>query len=224
MKMPKELEQPLILLMLCISALLAITLAINIRAYHSVKAQAAAYQSLYLTTLKISEDLQSRTGQLQANAEDLDHALKASEQRAQILTLAQRILKNSAKRCNITPDQAYNLATIFTEIGAKEGVPGELLAAVGERESCYRQSARGAAGEIGTMQVMPQTALLYGFNPRVLKTTYGNISVAAHILSQELAKTTLSRALLIYNQGHSTDTGSTYNTGVLVMYKKLGGK
>jgi soluble lytic murein transglycosylase-like protein len=99
-----------------------------------------------------------------------------------------------------------------------------LLAAVGDRESCFQQNAKGGSGEIGMMQVKSTTAFLYGFDPRILKTAYGNVTVSARILATELAKYSPHKALLVYNQGHPGDIGGTYATGVMSMYRKLEGK
>ena len=47
---------------------------------------------------------------------------------------------------------------------AAYGVPVDLALAVAQRESGFQQSARGAAGEIGIMQLMPPTAAALGVN------------------------------------------------------------
>lgn len=224
MRLKDNIYQNAILLLLVLVGTLLVTLGLEIKEYRYVKAQAAAYQSLYYTAIKITDSLQEISGKLQANNEDLIVAYRLSERKAEILSLAQRILKTSERRCNLDPDRAYNLAVTFIDIGAKEGVPGELLAAVGNRESCFRQSARGKAGEIGMMQIKPTTAMLYGFDPRLLKSTYSNISIAAHILAIELTKYPPKKALLVYNQGHPFDVGNTYGNRVLATYRELGGE
>lgn len=204
--------------------LLAVMLYLISSDYKIMKAKAATYETLYYDALKINTDLQALSGRVEADKKELAQALQLSERKTQILSLAQRILKTSERRCKLNPDRAYDLAIMFIEVGTKEGVPGELLAAVADRESCFRQNAKGGAGEIGMMQVKPTTAFLYGFDPRILKTAYGNVTVSARILATELAKHSPKKALLVYNQGHSEDIGGTYDTGVMATYRKLGGK
>ena len=47
----------------------------------------------------------------------------------------------------------------------RQGVPTELAIAVARRESNFRQTARGAAGEVGVFQLMPGTAVEMRVNP-----------------------------------------------------------
>lgn len=54
---------------------------------------------------------------------------------------------------------------LFTEAGARHGVPAELLSAVGYVESRYRPEAVSSAGAIGLMQIMPFVADELGIDP-----------------------------------------------------------
>ena len=55
---------------------------------------------------------------------------------------------------------------LFQEAGARHGVPGELLSAVGWVESRYQTDAISSAGAIGLMQIMPFVADELGVDPR----------------------------------------------------------
>lgn len=50
------------------------------------------------------------------------------------------------------------LETIIEEAGKRHFIDPNLIKAVIWRESAFKQNARGAAGEIGLMQIMPQAA------------------------------------------------------------------
>jgi hypothetical protein len=143
--------------------------------------------------------------------------------KSRILLLAGNLLKTTGRRCNLTPQRAYDLAKMFVDIADKVGVREELLAAVAAKESCFKQSARGGAQEIGMMQIKPGTASLYGHSPEELLTDYSNISIGASILASELTRHSPHTALLIYNQGHPGITSNPYPASVMKLYKELGG-
>ena len=86
------------------------------------------------------------------------------------------------------------------------GVPLRLAMAVVEVESTYRANARGAAGEIGLMQIMPRTARFIGYKGK-MKSLYNpdtNLRYGMKYLGKahRLAKGKTCGTILKYNAGH----------------------
>ncbi len=86
------------------------------------------------------------------------------------------------------------------------GVPVRLALAVVEVESGFRPNARGRAGEIGMMQIMPRTARFIGYKGR-LKNLYNpntNLRYGMKYLAKayRLGGKTTCGAILKYNAGH----------------------
>lgn len=66
-----------------------------------------------------------------------------------------------------------------------QGVPVSLALAIAQRESGFSQAARGAAGEIGVMQLMPATAAQLGVDPYDLaQNIHGGILFLADLYRQ----------------------------------------
>lgn len=86
------------------------------------------------------------------------------------------------------------------------GVPVRLALAVVEVESGFRPNARGRAGEIGMMQIMPRTARFIGYKGR-MKNLYKpstNLKYGMKYLGKayRLGGKTTCGAILKYNAGH----------------------
>ena len=95
---------------------------------------------------------------------------------------------------------------IIAREARKQGVPLALAMAVVEVESNYRANARGAAGEIGLMQIMPRTARGIGYKGP-MKKLYNpetNIRYGMKYLGKayKLGGGTACGAILKYNAGH----------------------
>lgn len=92
----------------------------------------------------------------------------------------------------------YN--AIIAEAAAKYKVDPRLVSAVAETESDFSQEARSAAGAIGVMQLMPDTAKALGVNPYDAKE---NIEGGAHYLRQMLDTFggDVTKAVAAYNAG-----------------------
>jgi soluble lytic murein transglycosylase-like protein len=90
---------------------------------------------------------------------------------------------------------------------AANGVPISLARAVIEVESRYRPNARGAAGEVGLMQIKPATARLMGFrgSVRALFDPETNIRFGMKYLgmAHRLGGGTTCGTILKYNAGHA---------------------
>lgn len=90
-------------------------------------------------------------------------------------------------------------ANLFTEAGAKHGVPAALLAAVAKTESAFNPAAVSPAGAQGLMQFMPATAQGMGVNPL---NPASAIDGAARYLSAHLREFgSVDLALAAYNAG-----------------------
>lgn len=100
---------------------------------------------------------------------------------------------------------------MFRAIARREalarGLPPEMADAVMRTESAYRPDARGAAGEIGLMQVMPPTARMLGFKgtPAELADPETNIGLGVRYLAEawRLAKGDICTAAMKYRAGHN---------------------
>ncbi|WP_244293025.1 MULTISPECIES: lytic transglycosylase domain-containing protein [unclassified Stappia] len=88
----------------------------------------------------------------------------------------------------------------------KHGVPVDLAHAVVRVESNYNPSARGRAGEIGLMQIKPQTARGVGFrgSAKALYDPKTNITYGMKYLAgaHQLAGGDVCGTILRYNAGH----------------------
>lgn len=88
----------------------------------------------------------------------------------------------------------------------KNGIPFAIVDAVMRVESAYDPSARGSAGEIGLMQVMPSTAALMGFAGSLtdLALPATNIAYGTQYLAEawRLAGQDICTAVMKYRAGH----------------------
>ena len=89
---------------------------------------------------------------------------------------------------------------------ARLGLPFEMADAVMRVESAYRADARGAAGEVGLMQVMPPTARMLGFAGTLeeLADPETNVSLGVRYLAEawRLARGDICTAAMKYRAGH----------------------
>ncbi|HVT55666.1 MAG TPA: transglycosylase SLT domain-containing protein [Xanthobacteraceae bacterium] len=90
---------------------------------------------------------------------------------------------------------------------AKAGIPSDLVRAVIRVESDWDKELTGFAGEIGLMQIKPETARLMGFKGKddALYDPATNIrwGVAYLAAAYKLAKGDLCQTVLKYNGGHA---------------------
>ncbi|PYR32238.1 MAG: hypothetical protein DMF89_06205 [Acidobacteria bacterium] len=90
---------------------------------------------------------------------------------------------------------------IIEQASSQHGVDPRLVRAVIQVESGYEQRARSRKGAMGLMQLMPQTARLYG-----VKNAYdpkSNIEAGIQHLKSLLAQFPLTLALAAYNAGEA---------------------
>ena len=118
----------------------------------------------------------------------------------------------SGPRLKLTPKQrmAAN-RDMFHPIIAKHakdnGVPLKLALAVVEVESSYKPSARGRAGEIGLMQLLPRTARYIGYEGKMKHLYHPDINIRYGMKylgkAYKLGGGTTCGTILKYNAGHA---------------------
>ena len=95
---------------------------------------------------------------------------------------------------------------LITKYARKEGVPISLARAVVRVESNYKPSARGAAGEVGLMQIKPSTARGMGYkgSTKALYNPETNIRWGMKYLGKahKLGNGSTCGTILKYNAGH----------------------
>jgi hypothetical protein len=95
----------------------------------------------------------------------------------------------------------------------RQGLPPDVADAVAQVESAYNPGAVGGVGEIGLMQVRPETALLLGHRGSVeaLFEPEMNVRYGVTYLSRawKLAGGDLCRALMKYRAGHDEERMTT---------------
>lgn len=92
-----------------------------------------------------------------------------------------------------------SIAALVASTAAQFGVPPALGQAVANQESGFNQSARGAAGEIGVMQLMPSTAASLGVDPTNLQSNIAGGMMYLAQLYQQFGS--WEAAVAAYNDG-----------------------
>jgi soluble lytic murein transglycosylase-like protein len=126
-----------------------------------------------------------------------------------------------APRVNgVAPDlwTRMELSSIAAHYAATAGIPVTLVRAVVRVESDWDQSMTGLAGEVGLMQIMPETAREMGFAQQVddLYDPETNIRWGVRYLAEawRLSNGDVCQTVLKYNSGHQatkmTDAANTY--------------
>lgn len=116
----------------------------------------------------------------------------------------------NSHKCNQDAPSFDNAKSRFSHIAKcaadSAQLPPQIAVAVIEIESNFNPNARGAAGEVGLMQVMPPTARLLGFSGSLeqLKDPETNIALGVTYLAQayRLAKGDLCTTVMKYRAGH----------------------
>jgi soluble lytic murein transglycosylase-like protein len=102
--------------------------------------------------------------------------------------------------------RAVNIGEIIGRHARANGVPLELAHAIVWAESTYRINVRGAAGEVGLMQIMPATADLMGYRGSIeaLFHPETNIKYGMKYLggARRRGDGTICGTILKYNAGH----------------------
>ncbi len=106
--------------------------------------------------------------------------------------------------------RAVNIGEIIARHARTNGVPLELAHAIVWAESSYRVDVRGAAGEVGLMQIMPATAKLMGYRGSIedLFHPETNIKYGMKYLggARKRGDGSVCGTILKYNAGHGAKT------------------
>ncbi|WP_455478173.1 lytic transglycosylase domain-containing protein [Bartonella sp. B10] len=113
--------------------------------------------------------------------------------------------EDSAIITSKVPNRPYEF--LIKKFATKYNVPVNLAHAVVRVESSYKARTKGAAGEIGLMQIKPSTARLLGFNGSVqdLYDPAINLEYGMRYLAQahKLSGGNTCGTILKYNAGHA---------------------
>jgi soluble lytic murein transglycosylase-like protein len=120
---------------------------------------------------------------------------------------------------------ALGYTTIVSRYAEAYGVPVSLAHAVVRIESNYRPDKRGSAGEIGLMQIKPDTARLMGYSGSVtgLFDPETNIKYGMKYLAmaQQLAAGSTCGTILRYNAGHAAKRMNPVSAAYCTKVKQL---
>ncbi len=107
------------------------------------------------------------------------------------------------------PDNKAALRALIREEATKAGVPQEIADAVAAIESNYDPLASGTVGEIGVMQVRPETAAMLGFAGSLAELAKPEVNIRYGMIylgqAWRLAGGDLCRALMKYRAGHGQE-------------------
>jgi hypothetical protein len=127
---------------------------------------------------------------------DLDQALNPQNSNSQVINPVEASTRNFYR-------------TLIKREAEKNGLPPDIADAVAAIESGYDPGAVGGVGEIGLMQVRPETAAMMGFkgDTAELAKPDVNIHYGVTYLGQawRLANGDLCRALMKYRAGHGEE-------------------
>lgn len=118
----------------------------------------------------------------------------------------QTLSMNTTKAATIETKSAKPYHAIIARHARENGVPVSLAHAVVYSESSYKANARGAAGEIGLMQLRLPTARMVGYkgSPKALYHPETNIKFGMRYLGKahQLSGGKTCGTILKYNAGH----------------------
>jgi soluble lytic murein transglycosylase-like protein len=107
------------------------------------------------------------------------------------------------------PDARKTYRALIKSEAAKNGLPSDIADAVAAIESGYDPGAVGGVGEIGLMQVRPETAAMLGFKGDLAELARPDVNIHYGVtyLGQawRLANGDLCRALMKYRAGHGEE-------------------
>jgi len=109
----------------------------------------------------------------------------------------------------VEPDANKTYRALIKREAAKNGLPPDIADAVAAIESGYDPGAIGGVGEIGLMQVRPETAAMLGFKGDLAELARPDVNIHYGVtyLGQawHLANGDLCRALMKYRAGHGEE-------------------
>lgn len=138
------------LLLLTVWLLVALLAVSAVAAYGAAEAAAQAMAAL----------LPAAPAAVPAGAPAAEPASPAAGQGLDHLATYAHLVAHLQARSGWDAERAGRLAAVLVQEGVRQGINPWVLAAVIEVESDFRADAVGASGEIGLMQILPETARL----------------------------------------------------------------
>ncbi len=127
--------------------------------------------------------------------------------------------------CRLGASDAAGYRDLAACEAKRTGLPPHIALAVIEIESGFDPAARGAAGEVGLMQVMPPTARMLGFrgSDEDLADPAANIRLGVRYLARahRLAGGDLCTALMKYRAGHQEWRFSSLSVSYCLRARKI---
>ncbi|CAN0655943.1 transglycosylase SLT domain-containing protein [Nitratireductor aquimarinus] len=147
------------------------------------------------------------TGSIKADKKTVKKALQAKSRKSTKTAKASKSRKKTTVKTSVRKSgSGGSYHTIISKYAAAYGVPVSLANAVVRVESNYRANARGAAGEIGLMQIKPATARMMGYSgsSKGLYNPETNIKYGMKYLAKahKLGGGSTCGTILKYNAGH----------------------
>ena len=138
---------------------------------------------------------------------------------------ADKAVAVSTEDCQLRMSDPSGYRDLATCEAERTGLPPQIAVAVIEIESGFNPDAKGAAGEIGLMQVMPPTAQMLGFRGSVhqLAEPAANIKLGVKYLAEayRLARGDLCTALMKYRAGHEETRFSDRSVSYCLRARKI---
>jgi hypothetical protein len=111
------------------------------------------------------------------------------------------------------PDATKTYRALIKREAEKNGLPPDIADAVAAIESGYDPGAVGGVGEIGLMQVRPETAAMLGFKGDLAELARPDVNIHYGVgQAWRLAGGDLCRALMKYRAGHGEEIMSVLST------------
>jgi hypothetical protein len=127
--------------------------------------------------------------------------------------------------CQLQVSDASGYRDLAVCEAERTGLPPQIALAVIEIESGFNPAAKGAAGEIGLMQVMPPTARMLGFqgSDDQLADPASNIRLGVRYLTKahRLARGDLCTTLMKYRAGHKESRFSQLSVSYCLRARKI---
>ena len=127
--------------------------------------------------------------------------------------------------CQLRAREASGYRNFAACEAERTGLPPQIALAVMEIESGFNPDAKGAAGEVGLMQVMPPTAKMLGFygSDDELADPGANIKLGVRYLAEahRLAQGDLCTALMKYRAGHKQTRFSDRSVAYCLKARKI---
>ena len=143
------------------------------------------------------------TGEIEAGLTSIESLLRPAPEPEK---KAEAKPRKKSRKLNTVAAGRVKYGPIIAKHAKAHGVPVKLAMAVVEVESSYRPNARGRAGEIGLMQLLPKTARFIGYKGTMRNLYRPDVNIAYGMKylgkAHRLGGGSLCGTILKYNAGH----------------------